>query len=42
MKHVQATLLTGYVTIAVKGSMPELFFQRCVDHKIPVWNVKKG
>lgn len=41
MKHVQATFLTGYVTIAVKGSMPEKFLQLCVDHKIPVWNVRK-
>ncbi|MDY0405535.1 sporulation protein YqfD [Virgibacillus sp. 179-BFC.A HS] len=41
MKHVQATFITGYVTIMVKGQMPEIFFQQCVDHDIPIWNVKR-
>src|SRR5690625_4585608 len=41
MKHIQGAFITGYVTISVKGDMPELFFQACMKHGIPVWNVKK-
>lgn len=41
MKHIQGAFITGYVTVTVKGNMPELFFQACMKHKIPVWNVKK-
>ncbi|MBT2214501.1 sporulation protein YqfD [Virgibacillus dakarensis] len=41
MKQVQGSFLTGYVTILVKGQMPELFFQKCVKRGILVWNVKK-
>lgn len=41
MNHIQGSSLTGYVTIAVKGNMPELFFQTCAKRGIPVWNVKK-
>ena len=41
MKHIQGAYLKGYVTVLVKGSMPELFFQRCNGQGIPVWDVKK-
>ncbi|HLR40730.1 MAG TPA: sporulation protein YqfD [Virgibacillus sp.] len=41
MKHIQGAFITGYVTVAVKGNMPELFFQMCMKHEIPVWNIKK-
>lgn len=41
MKHIQGTYLKGYVTVLVKGDMPELFFQKCNAQGIPVWNVKK-
>jgi similar to stage IV sporulation protein len=41
MKHIQGAFITGYVTIEVKGNMPELFFQSCMKHEIPVWNIKK-
>lgn len=41
MKYIQGAFITGYVTISVKGDMPELFFQTCIKHGIPVWNIKK-
>lgn len=41
MKHIQGSLLTGYVTVLIKGDMPELFFQKCSDKGLPVWNVRK-
>ncbi|WP_284140437.1 sporulation protein YqfD [Virgibacillus sp. LDC-1] len=41
MKHTQGKFLSGYVTILVKGNMPELFFQKCVEQGISVWNVRK-
>lgn len=41
MKHTQGTLITGYVRIKIEGNAPELFFQRCVEEGIVVWNVKK-
>ncbi|SFA70348.1 similar to stage IV sporulation protein [Lentibacillus halodurans] len=41
MKHIQGSSLTGYVTVFVKGIQPELFFQRCSEQDIIVWNVEK-
>nr|WP_264175920.1 sporulation protein YqfD [Virgibacillus alimentarius] len=41
MKHIQGAFITGYITVVVKGNTPELFFQACMKHKIPVWNIKK-
>lgn len=41
MKHIQGAFITGYVTISAKGDMPELFFQACMKHGIPVWDMKK-
>lgn len=41
MKHLQGTYIKGYVTVLIKGNMPELFFQKCNSAGIPVWNVKK-
>lgn len=41
MKQVQGSLLSGYVTILVKGKHPELFFQRCADDGFIVWNIQK-
>lgn len=41
MKHIQGSLITGYVTVLIKGNMPELFFQKCNSKGIPVWNVIK-
>ena len=41
MKHIQNSYVTGYVTLVVTGSNPELFFQACVDKGIVVWDVKK-
>jgi similar to stage IV sporulation protein len=41
MKHIQGAYLKGYVTVLVKGNMPELFFQKCNGKGIAVWNVKK-
>ncbi|MFD1363018.1 sporulation protein YqfD [Lentibacillus salinarum] len=41
MKHIQGTSITGYVTVQVKGSHPELFFQKCSEQDITVWNIKK-
>ncbi|UJL44876.1 sporulation protein YqfD [Virgibacillus sp. NKC19-16] len=41
MKHKQGAFITGYVTILIKGDRPELFFQRCMQQGIPVWDVKK-
>lgn len=41
MKHKQGAFITGYVTILIKGDRPELFFQKCIQRGIPVWNVKK-
>ncbi|WP_087971712.1 sporulation protein YqfD [Oceanobacillus rekensis] len=41
MKYSQGSKVTGYVTILVKGTSPELFFQKCASEGITVWNVKK-
>lgn len=41
MKHIQGSFLTGYVTIMIKGTLPERFYQLCLDHNIIIWNVKK-
>lgn len=41
MKQIQGSYIKGYVTIIVKGRMPELFFQHCVNKGISVWNVKR-
>ncbi|RLL48045.1 sporulation protein YqfD [Oceanobacillus piezotolerans] len=41
MKQVQGTFITGYVTILIRGHYPELFFQKCTNHGITVWNIKK-
>lgn len=41
MKHIQESFVTGYVTISVTGSQPELFFQNCTEQGILVWNIKK-
>lgn len=41
MNHIQGTFIAGYVTIVVKGQLPELFFQSCARAGIPVWDVKK-
>jgi similar to stage IV sporulation protein len=41
MKHTQGSFLTGYVTVRVEGNFPELFFQRCAEEGMTVWNVKK-
>ncbi|MGY0692883.1 sporulation protein YqfD [Virgibacillus sp. FSP13] len=41
MKQIQGSFITGYVTILVKGHMPELFFQKCVKQGILVWDIKK-
>ncbi|WP_249871061.1 sporulation protein YqfD [Oceanobacillus saliphilus] len=34
--------IAGYVTILVKGTAPELFFQKCASEGIRVWDVKKN
>ncbi|MFD1038519.1 sporulation protein YqfD [Virgibacillus byunsanensis] len=41
MKYIQGSYITGYVTVLVKGKMPELFFQECAKREIIVWNIKK-
>lgn len=41
MKHIQGAYFNGYVTVLVKGHMPELFFQKCNNQGIPIWNVRK-
>nr|WP_026681183.1 sporulation protein YqfD [Priestia megaterium] len=41
MKHIQESVVTGYVTISVIGKRPELFFQQCTSSGIRVWNVRK-
>ncbi|CDQ39619.1 MULTISPECIES: sporulation protein YqfD [Virgibacillus] len=41
MKYIQESALTGYVTIAVTGEKPELFFQHCTSYGIRVWDVRK-
>ncbi|MEN1969362.1 sporulation protein YqfD [Lentibacillus sp. N15] len=41
MKQIQGSFITGYVTVMVKGNMPELFFQQCAKRKILVWDVEK-
>lgn len=42
MKQIQGSFLTGYITILVEGTNPELFLQQCVDHGIVVWNMNKN
>ncbi|SET61382.1 similar to stage IV sporulation protein [Oceanobacillus limi] len=41
MKQIQGSYITGYVTLLVKGNMPELFFQECMNKGVTVWNIKK-
>src|SRR5699024_4876058 len=41
MKHIQGSSVTGYITVLVKGRQPELFFQKCIEQDILVWNVEK-
>ncbi|MBY7143348.1 sporulation protein YqfD [Virgibacillus sp. NKC19-3] len=41
MRYKQGALMTGYVTILIKGDRPELFFQKCMRQGILVWNIKK-
>ncbi|MEC5422218.1 sporulation protein YqfD [Virgibacillus sp. C22-A2] len=41
MKQIQGAFITGYVTISVKGSNPELFFQKCIHSGLTIWDVKK-
>ncbi|QDP40646.1 sporulation protein YqfD [Radiobacillus deserti] len=41
MKITQGSYLTGYVTIKITGSRPELFFALCAKEQVLVWNVKK-
>lgn len=42
MKQIQGSFLTGYLTILVEGTNPELFLQQCVDQDIIVWNINKN
>ncbi|UFU01387.1 sporulation protein YqfD [Radiobacillus kanasensis] len=37
----QGSYFTGYVTMKITGSRPELFFALCAKENVPVWNVKK-
>lgn len=41
MKHVQGIFFTGYITISVKGTYPEQFFEACRASGITVWDIKK-
>ncbi|MUV39600.1 putative stage IV sporulation protein [Lentibacillus sp. JNUCC-1] len=41
MRQIQATFLTGYVTIRVYGGYPERFFQKLSLNGIQIWDVKK-
>lgn len=41
LKHLNSKVVTGYVTILVKGTAPEMFFQKCANAGISVWDVKK-
>ncbi|WP_010531028.1 sporulation protein YqfD [Lentibacillus jeotgali] len=41
MKHIQGSSMTGFLTVLVEGRQPELFFQKCSERDIAVWNVEK-
>jgi len=41
MAKSHGTFMTGYVTVVVKGRLPELFFQRCAKEGIPAWDIRK-
>lgn len=41
MKQIQGSILSGYITVLVKGKSPELFFQQCIDNGMVIWNIKK-
>lgn len=41
MLYKKADWLAGYVTIEVKGSYPERFFDLCTRHQIAVWDIYK-
>lgn len=41
MKRLQISYLLGYVTVQVKGIMPERFIQTCVNKQIAIWNIEK-
>lgn len=41
MKQKQVSWFTGYVTVEIRGDVPEQFFQECSRQGIPVWDIKK-
>src|SRR5699024_10529479 len=41
MKQIQGSILSGYITVLVKGKSPELFFQQCIDNGMVIWNITK-
>ncbi|HLS66450.1 MAG TPA: sporulation protein YqfD [Pseudogracilibacillus sp.] len=41
MKRIQGKQIVGHVSLRIDGKHPEFFLQRCVQAKIPMWNIKK-
>ncbi|GLO66613.1 MULTISPECIES: sporulation protein YqfD [Oceanobacillus] len=41
MKRNYGKRIRGYVTVRVSGEKPELFFQKCANEGILIWDVKK-
>lgn len=41
MRRIQGKRIVGHVSLRIDGKRPELFLQRCVQAKIPMWNIEK-
>jgi len=41
MKYTQGSYMSGYVTMLIRGDRPELFFQKCAEKGLTVWNIHK-
>lgn len=41
MKRNQGKKVVGYITIHLKGEQMENFLQRCLEERIPIWDIKK-
>ncbi|MCA0986088.1 sporulation protein YqfD [Guptibacillus algicola] len=41
MKEYIRELFSGYVRIKVVGSYTELFINRCIEYRIPIWDIRR-
>ncbi|MGO4887227.1 sporulation protein YqfD [Anaerobacillus sp. MEB173] len=41
MKNLWATTFVGYVRMKIEGSYAELFLNRCIEHELSIWHIKR-